>query len=82
MAGGPGGVKAGWRGERRELRAASNVNHAYPVSSVPDKRVQVGRVKSGVGQQPPATAGTMLISSPEDVAVFRPSRKRTSSPLR
>ena len=32
-------------------------------------------------RQPPATAGTMLISSPSPVAESIPSRKRTSSPL-
>ena len=33
------------------------------------------------GSYPPATAGTMLISSPDLVEVSSPSRKRTSSPL-
>ena len=32
-------------------------------------------------QNPPATAGTILISSPSLIELFIPSKKRTSSPL-
>ena len=56
------------RGDRRSGRGGTRQPNRGP-----------GR---GKNQPPPATAGTMLISSPELVEVSNPWRNRTSSPLR